>query len=88
MDYPELVMYLTDNVWSWNGVVSEFVAFGFDRSITLTNEISQLTIKGIIHTEKTELDDGFVQLDLTCKDDLTGGKYNERLVLLHVTNGN
>lgn len=55
--------------------------FGATRTIIFSNPVISFKMTGIIHTEITGMGDGLTKLSITCKDELTGEKYYEEIIL-------
>ena len=91
MNFAEFAMFLANNCENFKVVGAE-VAFGrtsFDqvsifgatRTIVFSNPVVSLKITGVIHTEITELKNGLIELNILCKDELTGEEYHEEIYL-------
>ncbi len=90
MRFSDLVVFLHDDCdssrrkFSVADINTEFdhvSIYGSTRSIVFSNPVVTFSLNGIIHTEKTELENGSIRFDFTCRDEFTGVEYYEKVIL-------
>ena len=59
---------------------------GQAKAISFSNPVISIRLDGVTHIERTDLDSGEVQFEITCEDNLinNGGKYVEKIIWVPV----